>query len=85
MNDVLLWATIVPIRVTAHLDHETGNGSRFKHVEEQDHGEPVDLSFTGVDSGQVTHAIYATIRCIVMKQAMISGFDCGPAEPSTAS
>jgi len=35
-----------PIRVIVYPDHETGNGSRVKHVEEQDHWPgPVDLSF----------------------------------------
>src|SRR6218665_886511 len=36
----------LPIMVIAHPDHETGNGSRAKHVEEQNHWSgPVDLSF----------------------------------------
>jgi len=40
-------------RVIAHLDLETGNGSRVQKVEEQyHHWSPVDLSFTGVNTGQ---------------------------------
>ena len=71
---------LVPIRVIAHPDNETGNGRRVKHVEEKDHWSPVDLSFTGVDAGQMIHVIYATLRCIVRKKAMISrsGFCLGP-------
>jgi len=36
---------------------KNGNGSRVKHAEEQDHLQPVDLSITGFDAGQVIRVI----------------------------
>jgi len=53
-----------PISVIAHLDHETGNGSRVKHVEEENQWPSVDLSFFR----SVINVIYAAaLSCIVMK------------------